>query len=95
MVGTPVVVHGACSVTRHHVEESRGGLYFSSAHDLAGVTSYLLNDPQAREKHASAGALYVRREYSWPAVLARFDQVVERLLSAQASTAAEALAHER
>lgn len=80
MVGTPVVVHGACPVTRHHVEQSRGGLYFSSAHDLAGVTTYFLKSPEARHRHAQAGAEYVREEYSWPSVLRRFDEVVEQLI---------------
>lgn len=94
MVGTPVVVHAACPVTRHHVEESRGGLYFSSVHDLAGVTKYLLNEPEARAEHASAGASYVRCEYSWSAVLERFDKVVEQLLSNLASATAEVRAHE-
>lgn len=94
MVGTPVVVHAACPVTRHHVEESRGGLYFSSAHDLAGVTMYLLNQPEARERHASAGASYVRREYSWSAVLSRFDEMMKLLLSTPASVTQEVHAHE-
>lgn len=94
MVGAPVVVHGACPVTRHHVEESRGGLYFSSTHDLAGVTKYLLKDPEARAEHAREGGSYVRREYSWEAVLARFDKVVERLLSTRADGNSEVRAHE-
>jgi glycosyltransferase involved in cell wall biosynthesis len=94
MVGTPVVVHGACSVTRHHVEESRGGLYFSSAHDLAGVVKYLLGDPAGREALASSGAAYVRREYSWPAVLKRFDAALERLLSPRPTTTEEVHAHD-
>ena len=81
MVETPVVVHAACDVTRHHVEESRGGLYFSSAEDLAGVTNYFLKDPERRISHARAGASYVRERYSWTAVLSRFDNVVEALLA--------------
>lgn len=79
MVGTPVVVHAACPVTRHHVEVSRGGLYFSSSHDLAGVTKYLIREPNARREHADAGAAYVRQEYAWSAVLERFDAVVGAL----------------
>ncbi len=80
MVGTPVVVHGACAVTRHHVEQSRGGLYFSSAHDLAGVTNYFLSSADVRRSHAVAGADYVEREYAWLSVLKRFDTVLERLI---------------
>ncbi|MEY4668210.1 MAG: hypothetical protein RL518_909 [Pseudomonadota bacterium] len=90
MVGTPVVVHGACAVTRHHAEQSRGGLYFSSAHDLAGVTNYLLGDGEARKAHAAAGLEYVEREYSWSSVLERFDAVVSKVLN----PSPEHLAHE-
>jgi glycosyltransferase involved in cell wall biosynthesis len=81
MVGTPVVVHGACPVTRHHVEQSRGGLYFSSMQDLAGVTKYFLEHEEDRARHVELGAEYVRSEYSWSSVLRRFDAVLEGLLS--------------
>jgi glycosyltransferase involved in cell wall biosynthesis len=81
MVGTPVVVHGACPVTRHHVEQSRGGLYFSSMQDLAGVTKYFLEHEEDRARHAELGAEYVGSEYSWSSVLRRFDTVLEGLLS--------------
>ena len=93
MVGTPVVVHGSCPVTRHHVEESRGGLYCSSAHDLAGVTKYLLSSPDARREHADFGAAYVAREYSWSAVLERFDTVVNELMVASLSEVRETSPH--
>jgi glycosyltransferase involved in cell wall biosynthesis len=89
MVGTPVVVHAACSVTRHHVEESKGGLYFSSAHDLAGVTKYFLSDSEVRRRHAEAGAAYVAHEYAWSSVLKRFDTALERLFSGECSSTKE------
>ena len=84
MVGTPVVVHSNCAVTRHHVVESGGGLYFSSSQDLAGVTKYFLSDSAARSRHAQAGAHYVAAEYAWPAVLDRFDKTLENLCSNRA-----------
>lgn len=89
MVGTPVVVHAACPVTRHHVEESKGGLYFSSAHDLAGVTKYFLTDPAARRQHAEAGAAYVAHEYAWSSVVKRFDTALEQLFSRKDSPSKE------
>ncbi len=80
MVGTPVVVHGECPVTRHHVVASGGGLYFSSASDLAGVTQYFMGDREARQRHAEFGRRYVAKEFSWGAVLERFDAVIGGLL---------------
>lgn len=79
MAGTPVVVHGKCPVTRHHVVQSRGGLYFASSQDLAAVTDYYLTNSEARRAHAESGRRYVEREYSWSAVLDRFDRAVSEL----------------
>jgi glycosyltransferase involved in cell wall biosynthesis len=79
MVGTPVVVHGECAVTKHHVVESGGGLYMSSPSDLAGVTQFFARDPNRRSEFAARGRDYVGSEFSWEAVLSRFDAVVARL----------------
>lgn len=79
MVGTPVVVHGKCAVTRHHVVESGGGLYFTSSGDLGAVTAFYLERPEARRAHAEAGRRYVEAEYSWGAAIERFDRAVAML----------------
>jgi glycosyltransferase involved in cell wall biosynthesis len=76
MVGTPVVVHGECAVTKHHVLQSGGGLYLSSSNDLAGVTRYFMNDAGHRAEFADRGRDYVEREFSWKRVLERFDQII-------------------
>ncbi len=89
MVGAPVVVHGACPVTRYHVEHSGGGLYFSSADDLAGVTNYFLRESNVRQVHAESGASYVRLEYSWSSVLSRFDTIVSNLILTKAGGSGE------
>jgi glycosyltransferase involved in cell wall biosynthesis len=79
MVGTPVVVHGECAVTKHHVLQSGGGLYLSSPTDLAGVTRYFMDDAGRRAEFAERGRTYVEREFSWQSVLERFDRVVSGL----------------
>jgi glycosyltransferase involved in cell wall biosynthesis len=72
--GTPVLVHGHCPVTRHHVLQSNGGLYFTSAAEFAGALDWFLDYPEGRQQMGLLGYKYVRREFSWPAVLQRFDQ---------------------
>lgn len=79
LLRTPVVVHAGCPVTSHHVVESGGGLYFSTAGDLELVTKTMLEDEDLRRSFAMAGKEYVLRRYSWDAVLKRFDQVMEKL----------------
>jgi glycosyltransferase involved in cell wall biosynthesis len=79
MVGTPVVVHGECAVTRHHVVQSGGGLYMSSPTDLAAVTRYFYEDSVRAAEFAQRGREYVKREFSWAAVLDRFDKALSML----------------
>lgn len=83
LAGAPVIVHGGCPVTLHHVLESGGGLYFRSAADFAQVVSEIISNPSLRLQMAEAGKKYVREVYSWPAVLSRFDKVMAEITSVQ------------
>ncbi|MCB0360536.1 MAG: glycosyltransferase family 4 protein, partial [Bdellovibrionales bacterium] len=71
LCGTPVLVHARCAVTREHVVQSGGGLYFGSAEELADVLSAVLSDEALRDALGQAGMRYVKTEYSWDAVLNR------------------------
>ncbi|NMC62717.1 MAG: glycosyltransferase family 4 protein [SAR324 cluster bacterium] len=75
--GSPVVVDARCPVTRHHVVESGGGLYFSSEEDLIGICREFLANSQLRLELAEAGRAYVKSRYSWDAVLKRFNQAID------------------
>ena len=79
-LGTPVLVHADCAVTRHHATESGGGLYFGSEADFCGVLKRLLEDASLCKSLAEAGRKYVLDRYSWRAVLERFDGVMNELL---------------
>ena len=72
LAGTPVLVHGNCDVTRYHVQRSNGGLYFASTAEFAGALDWFLSRREGREQMGRLGRDYVRREFNWPAVLARF-----------------------
>ena len=88
LVGAPVIVHGGCPVTLHHVLESGGGLYFRNEDDFAQVVSELLMKPSLRCELAASGKSYVLDNYSWEAVLKRFDKAMVDVFSAQDSGAA-------
>jgi glycosyltransferase involved in cell wall biosynthesis len=79
IMGAPVAVHGDCAVTKHHVDESRGGLYISTPGDLAGVVKFFMEDATRRAEWAERGRAYVEREFSEEAVIGRFNCVVEEL----------------
>jgi glycosyltransferase involved in cell wall biosynthesis len=78
LAGTPVLVHGQCPVTRHHVLASNGGLYFTSAAEFAGAVDWFFENPEERQRMAVLGRAYARRAFSWPAVLGRFRESVAR-----------------
>ncbi|MEK6692154.1 MAG: glycosyltransferase family 4 protein [Nitrospirota bacterium] len=77
LTGVPVLVHGYCDVTKWHVVESGGGLYFRDYYEFAEVTGYLVRNPGVREKMGERGRRYVQDRYSWPAVIERFDSALK------------------
>ena len=79
LAGTPVIVHADCAVTRHHCEESGGGLWVRDAESFAAALDRLRSDATLRRRMADGGARYVRSEYSWPAVLDRLERAVREL----------------
>lgn len=83
--GVPVIVHGKCRVTRHHVIQSGGGLYFSSSEDFGAVVATLLEKPALARELGQSGYRYVAERYTWDAVCERFHRVMEELQTQQHS----------
>ncbi|MCB0332205.1 MAG: glycosyltransferase family 4 protein [Bdellovibrionales bacterium] len=83
LLGTPVLVHAHCPVTRYHAIESGGGLYFAEQDDFNGVARELFSNQELCDKLAQAGREYVTSYYDWDAVLDRFDTVMDSLLDEQ------------
>lgn len=77
LTGTPVLVHGNCEVTKWHVIESGGGLYFKDYYDFAEVIEYLIKNPEIREKMGEQGKRYVLDKYSWSVVVKKFDEALK------------------
>ncbi|MEZ4753229.1 MAG: glycosyltransferase family 4 protein [Bdellovibrionota bacterium] len=80
LLGTPVIVHSECQVTRYHVVKSNSGLYFKTAAELAHVVSKLSVKDEFSKALADAGYAYTLEQYSWEAVMERFDVVMNNLL---------------
>lgn len=90
LAGVPVMVHGHCPVTRHHVLHSNGGLYFTSAGEFSGAVDWFLDHPQERQRMGLLGQAYVRREFNWPTVLNRFRESL-KVWMAQAGDSRESV----
>lgn len=81
LLETPVIVNSSCSVTTYHVEKSEAGFAVDSSLELGYVLKKLLSDRSLAKRLGSSGFSYVRSEYSWGAVLKRFDQVLSQVFS--------------
>lgn len=81
LAGTPVLVHGRCAVTTHHVFRAGGGLVFDDFYEFAAGLDALLEDPVRRARLGAQGRAYVLAEYAWPVVTARLHAALERLVA--------------
>ncbi len=68
---------GGSEVLREHAARSGGGLAFDSYEGFRDALDALLGRAGLRERLGDAGRAYVLEEYGWPAVRARFQDVVE------------------
>lgn len=74
----PVLVNSSCAVTKDHCMRSQGGLYFGNFQEFEGCINYLLSNKEIADKMGVNGRVYVKENYSWDAVLKRFDDSLKR-----------------
>jgi glycosyltransferase involved in cell wall biosynthesis len=80
-VETPVLVNRRCPALLEHVESSGAGMaYDNEAEFLAGVRQ-MYRRPGLRKKMGAKGLEYVRKYYSWEAVLAEIKKGIDEVLS--------------
>ena len=72
LAGAPVLVHEECEVTRDHCVSSQGGLWFSSFSDFSGALRFFSDHPELGRKMAENGAEYVRANFAWDRVVAKY-----------------------
>lgn len=70
--GRPVLVNGACDVTRDHVERYGGGLWFVDYATFEAALDRLLTDAELAGALGAAGRHAVATEFTWPTVLDRY-----------------------
>jgi glycosyltransferase involved in cell wall biosynthesis len=76
LAARPVLVHGECAVTRGHVERSRGGLWFHTYEEFVGAVEWLQANPTLASRMGENGQRYVSSNYSWKAVVDRFERLI-------------------
>ncbi len=78
LAGTPVLVHGACAVTREHVNAANGGLYFHTYEEFAATVTYLLQNEAIGRKMAAQGRRYILQNYTWEIVTGKYLQLIDQ-----------------
>ena len=78
--GVPALVNARCKVLQGQVRRAGGGLYYRSAWEFHEALAYLLTQETARVAFGTQGRAYVDREYRWPIVVARVEQLLGRVV---------------
>lgn len=79
-VRTPALVNRRCPVLREHVEASGGGLAYDGEEEFLAGFRQLYNRPALRQRMGEKGLEYVKRFYSWAAVMREIEAGIAELL---------------
>jgi len=72
-VRTPILVQEAAEPLKEHCLRGQAGLYYGNAAEFAEALELLVADRRLRAVLAENGAAYVRRDYTWPRIMDKYD----------------------
>jgi glycosyltransferase involved in cell wall biosynthesis len=75
--GTPALASARSPVLKDHCVRSQGGLYYSCAAEFSEALDLLVREPSLRQALGENGRRYVRENYQWESVLARYRGLIE------------------
>jgi len=78
-VGTPVLCNARADVLVDHCRRSNAGLYYSNRDEFVECTNLLLADRRLRERMGRNGNTYVRNNYHWDVIMAKYDRLMAAL----------------
>ncbi len=81
LMEVPVLVHDQCPVTKYHCLKSKGGLFFGHYDEFEATLSLMLDQPEIARRLGQNGRKYVLTNYSWEAVIRRFQSALREWAS--------------
>jgi glycosyltransferase involved in cell wall biosynthesis len=78
-VGTPVLCNAQSDVLVEHCKRSNAGLFYSSRDEFVECANLLLADRRLRRRMGRNGQAYVRRNYHWDVIMAKYDRLIAAL----------------
>jgi glycosyltransferase involved in cell wall biosynthesis len=75
-VGTPVLCNGRSEVLVDHCAKSNAGLYYTDRDEFIECAKLLLADERLRRSMGRNGKEYVKRNYRWDVIMAKYDRLI-------------------
>jgi glycosyltransferase involved in cell wall biosynthesis len=77
--GVGALVNGRCDVLREQARRADGALYYRDYDEFAYCVTHLLAHPETARQLGRQGRAYVDRDYRWPHVLAKLEDLLLRI----------------
>jgi len=82
-VGTPVLANARSEVLVEHCRKSDAGLYYADRDEFTEALRLLVADHRLRAVLGRNGREYVRRNYRWDVIIAKYERMFARLRQGQ------------
>lgn len=82
-VGTPILANARSAVLVEHCVRSNGGLYYADRDEFVEALKLLVSDQGLRNTLGAQGRDYVRRNYRWDVVLAKYERIFAKVRTAR------------
>jgi glycosyltransferase involved in cell wall biosynthesis len=78
-VGTPVLANARSDVLVDHCRRSNAGLYYADRDEFTECLKVLVADERLRAVMGRNGRAYVRQNYRWDAILAKYERMLGKI----------------
>jgi glycosyltransferase involved in cell wall biosynthesis len=78
-VGTPILANGRSEVLVDHCRSSNAGLWYETRDEFVEGLRLLVADSRLRAAMGAMGRDYIRRNYRWDVVLAKYETLFSKL----------------
>ena len=82
-VGSPVLANARSDVLVEHCIRSNAGLFYADRDEFVEALSLLMNDASLRAAMGRNGREYVRRNYRWDVIMAKYDRLIAKVRGGQ------------
>ena len=78
-VGTPILANARSEVLVDHCLKSNAGLYYADRDEFIEALKLLIGDHRLRAKMGGNGREYVKRNYRWDVIIAKYERMFAQL----------------